>query len=699
MDISLFFLINKGMQNGFLDLVMPFITKNVEIFFSLALLLSFFKDWRKGFLVTGLCIIGLAAADGSGNILKHLIERPRPCQSLAGIGTFSEEVRVLVGCGRAFSFPSNHTVNAFAVAAIFSHFFRRTALLMFSFSLLVAFSRVYVGVHYPSDVIAGAAWGGIVAGGILLLYTWSVKRYQEKPYTVFFLIALITVSFFRYYYLVTGPIGLSPDETHYWEWSRRLDLSYYSKGPLIAYLMAFSTWLMGDTVFAVRFFAPLFSALSSLFIYLLTLELFSDRRRACAAALVFQVVPLFAVYGVVNTTDAPLLFFWTLSLYLFWKALNSNHRAEGRRQKSEGTERTTFNSEQTTGNGLWWILLGCAIGLGLLAKYTMAFFYVCAFCFLFFSRNYRFWLKSKVFYLSLLLSFVIFSPVLLWNAQHDWVAIRHAAGQAHVSEGFRVSLIDFFSFLGSQIGILTPVLFFLIMYGAITSFMGNKKSSIAGFLFWFWVPILTLYIFKSLQGKVQANWALIAYITALIASADYYVQKVPMKKSLRIAFIIAFIMAFSLTAVTHYPTQLNLPYKMDPSFRLRGWKELGERVGEVYKDMTSTGKSEVFIFSDRYQVSSELAFYVPGNPRVYCVNMGRRMNQYDIWGGFERLPGYDAILVMKGDRTFPDELKESFESYDKILFAVKEKNKILRKFSIFKSYGFKGLKERLIERY
>jgi undecaprenyl-diphosphatase len=453
---------------------------------------------------------------------------------------------------------------------------------------------------------------------------------------------------------------------------------------------------MGDTVFAVRFFAPLSLALSSLFIYMLTLELFSDRKRACAAALVFQVVPLFAVYGIVNTTDAPLLFFWTLSLYLFWKAINSN----ASRVTSHELNKNARHPSPVTRHGLgMWVLLGCAIGLGLLAKYTMAFFYVCALCFLFFSRNYRFWLKSKEFYLALLLSIVIFSPVLLWNAHHDWVAIRHAAGQAHVSEGLRVSWIDFLSFLGSQAGILTPLLFFLIMYGAITSFMRNKKSSIAGFLFWFWVPILTLYTFKSLQGKVQANWALIAYITALIASADFYVQKVPMKKSLRIAFIIAFIMAFSLTAVTHYPAQLNLPDKMDPSFRLRGWKELGERVGEIYEDMTSSGKREVFIFSDRYQVSSELAFYVPDNPRVYCINLGRRMNQYDIWDGFERLPGYDAILVMKGDRTFPDELKESFESYDKILFAVKEKNRILRKFSIFKSFGFKGLRERLIERY
>ncbi len=108
--------------------------------------------------------------------------------------------------------PSNHAVNAFAAAAIFSHFFRKSAIPMFLIAILVAFSRIYVGVHYPSDVIAGAVWGGVVAGAVLILHKWSSERFKEKPHTTILFISLLALTLFRYYYILTGPVDLSPDE-------------------------------------------------------------------------------------------------------------------------------------------------------------------------------------------------------------------------------------------------------------------------------------------------------------------------------------------------------------------------------------------------------------------------------------------------------------------------------------------------------
>lgn len=170
MDTSLFFFINKDMQNAVLDAALPFITDRAKFLYVLLAVIPIFKKPRKGLLVFILCLIGIAASDSSGNILKHAFERPRPCQVL-------ESVRLLSGCGRSFSMPSNHAVNAFAFAVIFGFFFRIAAIPSLSLAVLVGLSRIYIGVHYPSDVIAGALWGSTVGFIVILLYLRLSQRW------------------------------------------------------------------------------------------------------------------------------------------------------------------------------------------------------------------------------------------------------------------------------------------------------------------------------------------------------------------------------------------------------------------------------------------------------------------------------------------------------------------------------------------
>ncbi len=661
LDTVLFFLINRGMENNIFDVLMPFITAKAYLIALPLLLLFLFRQRKEAMIIIALSFFSILFADGLANTLKHLIGRERPCNVL-------ENVHLLVGCSRSFSMPSNHASNALAFVIPFFLSKDRLKYLFLFLALLVCFSRVYVGVHYPFDVIVGAGVGAISSIGVLILYKWATYMSRVRPYFSVMTVFLICISLFRVYYILHGPLDLSPDEAHYWEWSRRLDLSYYSKGPMIAYLITLGTGIFGDNVLGVRFLAVVFSVLSSIYLYKIGSELY-DERVGAFTAILFQIIPLYSAFGVIFTIDSPFVFFWILSLYLFWRAINQ-------------------------GSIKYWVSTGLAIGLGLLTKYTMAFFYLCSF--LFIVKEQRDLLKRPGPYISLILSLFIFSPVVVWNAQHGWVTLLHTAGQAHVGEGLRLSLKSLFEFIGSQFGVVSPL---LLAMSLIAVWLLRRSGDKGSFLFWFSFPVIAFFVLKSLHGKVQANWAMPGYITGIIALSVLFFQKERMQR----ITIAGVTIAFLLTAISHYPPGF-LPVKLDPTSRLKGWKELGREVSLIYEDMKKGEKDEpdqpgVFIFSDRYQVSSELAFYVKGNPVTYCINLGRRMNQYDLWSGFNNLMHYDAIFVTIGRIEVPARLREGFERCDVRFFEAMDRGKLIRDYSIFSCYDFKGIREEGIRSY
>jgi undecaprenyl-diphosphatase len=173
-DRILFHLINVTLNNKIFDSLMPFITERdhwilLYIFLWLFLVI---KGGKPGRIAAILVLFAVLATDQiSASIIKPMVGRLRPCQELEG-------VRLLVGCGGKFGFPSSHAANYFGVATVLAFYFPKYKSIYILVSILIAYSRVYVGVHYPIDVLVGALLG--IACGVILV---SIYQSFEKLIT------------------------------------------------------------------------------------------------------------------------------------------------------------------------------------------------------------------------------------------------------------------------------------------------------------------------------------------------------------------------------------------------------------------------------------------------------------------------------------------------------------------------------------
>ncbi len=504
---------------------------------------------------------------------------------------------------------------------------------------------------------------------------------DSRRATLLLVLFLGFVITFHLWFIASGHLNLAPDEAHYWSWSKRLDWSYYSKGPMVAYLIALSTRVGADSEFFVRLPAVLLSAGSALLTFALAGGLCGSKRVGLDAVLLLAAMPLVEAGSILMTIDAPLVFFWSLTLVLIHRALMAQGNA-------------------------WWVLAGIGLGLGLLSKYSMAAMVPQIFLYLALSKAHRFWLRRSGPYLALGAGLLLFLPVLWWNATHDFVSFRHLLGQLGGGKAGVLPLKSLGDFVGSQVGVVTPVLFILLMIGmwhAGRAGLARSGDGASLFLFCASAPLLFACVILSLWTKVQANWAAPAYLAATIAAARWRSGSSPDDMSPRRGwgnrplFATALMTGFLVSAIAHFPQSLasvGLPFPsgLDPTARLRGWAETGRRVSEVYEEMRRSRPT--FVFSDQYQIASEMMFYVPAHPKTYTIQLGQRLNQFDLWGGTTEVLGWDAIFVTGRTGEPPIEVLRSFESVrqerpERVLPHV-DQPRALHSWSIYRCYGFLG---------
>lgn len=472
---------------------------------------------------------------------------------------------------------------------------------------------------------------------------------------------LIAITLFRYAYIVWGPLDLAPDEAHYWEWSRHLDLGYYSKGPVIAWLIALGTQIAGNTELGVRLFAPLISLGASLLAWRFASRLWDSVQAGLIAALLITLSPLFFIGGLVMTTDVPMVLCWLAALYATWHAV-------------------ALDSPRA------WYAAGLFTGLGLLTKLSMGLLPAAVLLYLIWQPALRHWLRRREPYLAALIALLCTLPMLWWNAQNDWGTFLHAG--AHVEEG-QASIGDWFEFLGGQIGIISPVLFFLVAMG-IWRLMRRPEPRPGFYGIILWPSLLSLLFFfsKAMVGSVNANWPVATY-TGLFILAAGPLSEPRFRRWLMAGFGLA-ILSLAIVLSTDLLRDAGLPVKrkQDASHQMRGWAQMADQVERIRR---STGPA--FLVSGSYQTASSLAFYLPDQAQVYNANFGgRRFNQYDFWPDFEKHRGENALLVMDGVSSEPPPIWssrfdrcESKGSHQSITQNVK-----WREFSVFFCENYHG---------
>lgn len=396
---------------------------------------------------------------------------------------------------------------------------------------------------------------------------------------------------------------LTFDEAYYWMWSKHLAGGYYDHPPAVAFVIRAGTMIAGDTELGVRLVSILLALPMSFAVYRAAAILFGGQRVAATATILLNVTLMAAVGTLIVTPDAPLLVASSFVLFFLAKVLE-------------------------TGRGAWWLAVGAAVGVALLSKYTALFFGAAILIWLVAVPKLRRWLLSPWLYLGGVVALAIFAPVILWNADHQWVSFLKQMGRARI-EDFRPAFIG--ELIPTQVAFATPLVFILGAMGLHALVWRDAGAFAARMLVntMFWT-IVVYFVWHSLHARVEANWFAPVYPAFVVAAAvAAHLTRWDVRRQRLADFCLRWAAPSAILMFVLLIVQANTGvlsgYRRDATVRSVGvgWRELASEIEAV---RVRTGAT--CVLAPDYGTTGWLAFYLPKGTcvvqptqRIRWVNM------------------------------------------------------------------------------
>jgi Dolichyl-phosphate-mannose-protein mannosyltransferase len=436
-------------------------------------------------------------------------------------------------------------------------------------------------------------------GTTVTLAAAPVSRAAVEPRFGTCLLILAALTAIRLGGLWVSTVDLYFDESQYWAWSRDLAFGYFSKPPLLAWIIAAAEHACGSAEACLRSPAPLLYFATCALAFQIG-KLLYDARTGFWAALLMATGTGLAFSARIITTDVPLLLFWTLALLAFLK----------------------LREEDSI---IWSLVLGLALGLGLLAKYAMIYFVLSIAAAALVDSKSRALLPRPTLWLALAIGALLIAPNLYWNVQHGFITFRHT-GHNIAGGGLDFSFLGAIEFLLSQFAVFGPVVFGTLL--GVLIFGRRSICDADRMMLCFALPVLVLIACVAVVTRVNANWAGVAGLSATVLAAAVLVRRRQWGLiGLSIGIGLLAQVAFLIGDANAYRIRVPFLAKPDIYHRTLGWRGLGDEAGRI---ATKIG-AKAIAAEDRNAVASLLYYQRDrGRPVLSWPHGSIPEDQFDI---------------------------------------------------------------------